>query len=464
LTDAQPEESETDMSVPTGPAVAAVSQCLENIERHNPLLNAIITPMADAAMADAERADAAAQRGEWLGLLHGMPMTLKDNIETAGVRTTVASSFFADRVPVSDAEVVRRLRKAGAVIVGKANLHEFVFGATSQSRHFGPCRNPWNPDCIPAGSSGGSGAAVASEMCVASIGSDTAGSIRMPAVLNGVVGLRPTIGRISNTGAFPASAAFDTLGPLARRAVDAARVFAAIAGHDPADPISEDRPLENFLPALHDGIAGMRVGVPRNFYFDDLDPEVAAKVKAAITTLGKLGADLVEVTVPGAEDAQAKGFVMVLADAAALHRERLDQHRDMIGADVARRLDLGREAKAVDYADAMRWREGWKQGLGKLFATVDLLITPASPIPAPRISDADDMIATARAVGRFVSGLSFGGNPSISVPCGFTRAGLPVGFQLVARHWGEPLLLRAAVAYQSSTAWHLERPRLLASA
>jgi len=314
---------------------------IANIERLNPAINAVITPMPDAARAAAAACDAARARGETLGPVHGMPITLKDNVDTTGVRTTSASRVHAERVPDSDAEIVRRLARAGAVIVGKANLHELVLGATSQSAWFGPCRNPWDASRVPGGSSGGSDASVAAQMCVGSIGSDTGGSIRNPAAFANVAGLKATHGRVPNRGTQPVSPAHDCVGPLAARVADIARIYAAIAGYDPEDPTSEDRPLGDPLAALDDGVAGLRVGVPRGYYFEDLDPQVEAGVEVVIAVLESLGATRTQIELADAAVAwRLASTVLVMTDAAELHEARLRETPQAIGADV--RAHLGR--------------------------------------------------------------------------------------------------------------------------
>jgi aspartyl-tRNA(Asn)/glutamyl-tRNA(Gln) amidotransferase subunit A len=303
------------------PAGELAELALDAISRQNGTINAILTPLPDRARADAEACDAARRMGRRLGPMHGMPITLKDNINLAGIRTTVGSDFFANNIAGEDAEIVGRLRRAGAVIVGKANLHEFACGATSQSQRFGPCFNPWNPAHVP----GGSGASVASGMCVLSIGSDTGGSIRAPASFNGVAGLKPTNGAVPNRGSFPVSPPHDTLGPLARRVEDLAACYMAMAGFDPADPTSEDHPVADATTGLGGGIAGKTIGLPRTFFHDDLQPEVAENTETAIAVLSSLGAQVVEVELPEAAEAwRILSTLIVMADAAALHRERME--------------------------------------------------------------------------------------------------------------------------------------------
>ncbi len=450
----------TSAAPPSG-ARAAVEACLGNIERHNGAVNAMITTTADSARAEADACDRDAEAGIWRGLLHGMPVALKDNIETAGVRTTSGASYLADHVPNADAEAVRRLRAQGAVIVGKANLQELAWGVVSTNPVAGPCRNPWNLDHIPGGSSGGSGAAIAAGMAVGALGTDTGGSVRLPASMNGVTGLRPTHGRISIRGITPVSVAHDTVGPMARSAADVARLFAALVGYDSLDPVSADQPLENFLPHLGDGVAGVRLGMPRNFYYDDVDPAIGDAVHAAAAVLESCGAALVPVTVPGAETAQHWTTVMAYADACDYHAERLAAGPGALSEPVHRRMSMGLAFTGVDYAQAMRGREAWRRALKEVFTEVDALLVPTTPAPVPPIADDRSLHETTQHATRFTYGGALAAIPGLSLPCGFTSNGLPIGMMLEAAWWHEPLLLRVGHAYQAVTDWHLRRAPLL---
>ena len=420
-------------------------------------MNAMITVTADEARETAAEIDRAAD-GDWLGLLQGMTISLKDCVDMKGVRTTGASKVLENNVAVSDAHIVQRLRRNGAVIVGKANLHEFCFGPTSQSRHFGAVRNPWNPDCIAGGSSGGSGAAVATGMCMASIGSDTGGSIRIPASFNGIAGLRPTIGRISNRGSLPVSTAFDTLGPMAHRVSDVARIFAAIAGHDPDDAMSVDQPVPNFLPQLRDPVNGMRIGIMRRWYFDGLDPAVERAIDQAILVFRDLGVKIVEVDLGDVEQAHPlMAFGVLVADALQLHAEQIQRRAADYGADVLSRFSLGENVTGVQYAQALRWMEAWRHRLRRVFGGVDALLSPTTPVPAPAASQSD-FLEVIRQITRFTYGWSFAGVPALSVPCGFSQDGRPLAFQLAGRWFDEPALLRLGHAFQNVTAHHSRRP------
>ena len=444
-----------------GAARTALERCLARIERLDPALNAMVTATAETAREQADACDRAAAEGRWLGLLHGMPVALKDNIETAGVRTTSGAAYLADHIPNRDAPVVGRLKAQGAVLVGKANLQELAWGVVSTNPVTGQCRNPWNPDHIPGGSSGGSGAAVAAGMAHASLGTDTGGSVRIPAAMTGIAGLRPTHGRISIRGITPVSVAHDTVGPMARSVADVARLFAALAAYDPLDHVSRALPLDNFLPRLGDGIEGVRIGLARNFFFDGLDGAVEAAVRAGASTLESLGARLVDVSLPGAETAQRWTTIMAYADACAYHRERLDAGPGALSAAVYERMIMGRDFSAVDYAQAMRGREAWRRALAEMFETVDLLLAPTTPRPAPPIADDRSLHRATQDATRFTYGGALASIPGLSVPCGFSTGGLPIGMMLEGAWGAEPLLLRVGHAYQQATDWHLRRPPCL---
>ncbi len=443
-------------------AVAATEACIENIRRHNGTLNAVVTWDEEAALARAAEADHAAAEGRWLGLLHGMTMTLKDNIATAGMRTTSGARFFADHVPNQDAEVVRRLRGAGAVLIGKANMQELAFGVVTTNPVFGQCRNPWNPDHIPGGTSGGSGASVAAGMCQGSLGTDTGGSVRIPAAMTGVAGLRPTHGRISIRGVTPASMSNDTIGPMAREVADVARLFAALSGYDADDPVSADQPLANFLPTLGDGIAGARIGIARRFHFQRLHPEVEQAVLDSVAVFERLGAEIRDIELPGAELAQDWNIAQIYGDICAHFKERLDREPESFSPRVRARMMLGLDFTAVDYAEAMRGKEIWRRTLKRTFENeVDMILAPTVPMPPPPITGDENLHEATRDAARFTYGSALSSHPGLSVPCGFTADGLPIGLMLEAAWWNEPLLFRAGVAYPRETDWHRRRPPML---
>ncbi len=437
-----------------------VEQQIEAIEVWNPHVNAMMARNDDAARAEADALDAVSADGEWRGLLHGVTIMVKDNIETAGIETTNGSAFFQGHVPNQDAPVVTRLRQAGAIILGKATLHEFAFGVRSFNPVMGQARNPYDTSRIPGGSSGGSGIVVATGMADMALGTDTGGSVRIPASINGISGLRPTVGRISNHGSFPVSATHDTIGPMARTVSDVARLFAVMAGYEDADPISEDRTLDNFLPTLGAGASGLRIAVPRNYYFESLDPDVASAVEEAIRTFEKLGATISEVTVDGAESALENLVTLIYADACVVHEERLHGHDEKWAAQTIERMRMALSQTSRDYARALRFKETWQRTLKRMFTDHDLLLTPTLPHLPPPIEDNQSLSeATTRVAANTYVG-ALGALPGLSVPCGVSRDGLPIGLQLEAAWWQEPALLRAGHAFQQVTDWHTRRPTL----
>jgi aspartyl-tRNA(Asn)/glutamyl-tRNA(Gln) amidotransferase subunit A len=427
-------------------AAERVERCLDRIERFDERVRAFVTVTPELARDGAQDTRYTP--------LRGLVVALKDNIETAGVRTTYGSRFFADHVPERDATVWTRLHAAGATLIGKTNLHEFAYGATTQNPHWGACRNPWALDRVPGGSSGGSGAAVAAGMCEAALGTDTGGSVRIPASLNGVSGLRPTFGRISNRGVFPISATFDTTGPLARSVEDVGRVFRAIEGYDDEDPTSAAGPASPAVP-----VSRVRIAVPAGFFADGVEPEVAAAVREAAGVLESLGARVVEVELAGAEQALAAAAVVVRAEAFALHRDRVEANEDLFGEDVAGRVLLGRDVTGADYALAVEELRRWRRTVERLWEDVDIVVSPATAVPAP-VAEGADMLATTTRLTQLTWPWSTAGGPALSLPCGFTAERLPIGLQLAAAPWCEETLLTAGEAYQRETDWHLQEPPL----
>lgn len=446
---------------PTHPqsSLGRLEACLDSIQRWQPSVNAMVTTTETAARAEAAAADRASAEGRWLGLLHGMPIAIKDNLDTAGVRTTSGSMFFKDHVPNRDAPTVAKLKQAGAVIVGKCTMHEVAFGIRSHNPVIGQARNPYDLSRIPGGSSGGSGIAVATGMAEAALGTDTGGSIRLPAAICGITGLRPTSGRVSNRGCLPVSASHDTIGPMATSAIDCARIFAVIAGFDDQDPTSADYLLENFLPRLGDGIQGLRIGVPRNYYLDGCSTDVTSAYRASLAKLESLGARLVDVTVAGVEGIQDEATVIIFSDAAHLHADRLKDEARW-GTMTLERLKAGLAFSGRDYARSMRARESWKRTVARLYREIDVLATPSIVDEPPPIEDGLSLYKTTMSVTKNTYGGAFAGVPGISVPNGVSRGGLPLGLQLESAWWGEPMLLRVGHTYQQVTDWHLRRPRM----
>jgi aspartyl-tRNA(Asn)/glutamyl-tRNA(Gln) amidotransferase subunit A len=433
--------------------VEITRECLRQIERLNPRLNAFITVMGESALAEARAAEEEISWGHWRGPLHGIPIAVKDLIDTAGVRTTSASALHKDRVPREDAEVVRRLREAGAVIIGKNNLHEFAYGGSSLISHFGDVHNPWDVNRIAGGSSAGSAASVPAWMACAAIGTDTAGSIREPAALCGCVGIKPTYGRVSSRGVIPLSTSLDHVGPLAASIEDAAIMLQAIAGYDPGDITSAEVPVTDYVSGLKEGAKDLRVGVPRAYFFEDIDPEVASAVEHALTGIATLGAHIKEVRLEVPTDRTLQA-----AEAYAYHAEDVAKHPELYQAETVRRIRTGEKVTAAEYMQKRRELEVARRNIRDVFADVDLLVTPTTPLPAPTIADlranADALRPAELKLLRNTRPFNVWGLPAISVPCGFTQGGLPIGFQIAGPHWREDLVLRLAFAYEQATAWH----------
>lgn len=433
-------------------AEEATRAALERLERFEPRVRAFITVTADAAIASAREADRRSPRGP----LDGVPIALKDLFDTAGVRTTAGSRIFADRIPASDAEVVRRLRDAGAVFVGKTNMHEWAFGGTNQNPHFGSTRDPWDLSRIPGGSSGGSAVALATACCWGALGSDTGGSIRIPASLCGIVGLKPTYGRASLRGVVPLSWNLDHAGPMARTVRDVALLYAAIAGHDPLDPASSETPVEDPLARIEDGVRGLRIAIPRDHFFERAVDEVARLVRAAIGVLEREGAVIEEVAFPRADELLATQATILGTDAAAFHRDRIRERPQDFGADVLARLRRGERHTGTEYAAARRRRDEIRHAVVDLLRPYAAMVTPTTAIPAP-LAEAGDAIAQAARLTALTSPFNLTGLPAISVPCGLTADGLPVGLQIAAGPWQEATALRVARAYERATSWDPRR-------
>jgi aspartyl-tRNA(Asn)/glutamyl-tRNA(Gln) amidotransferase subunit A len=442
----------------TDTAHSRVQHALSQIKRWNPSINAMLNVTSTDALACAQHIDALTSQGEWPGLLGGVTVSLKDNIDWVGTPTTAASIILKDNRPLHNAFIVDRLLKAGAVLTGKANLHEWVFGPTSQSLHFGPVKNPWNLKCFAGGSSGGSGASVAAGMSVVSIGSDTGGSIRIPAAFNGLAGLRPTIGRISRSGSVAVSARFDSLGPLARRVSDVARTFEVIAGHDPSDAYSIDCPVPAVTRRLNDPVKGMRIGVMKRWFFDDIHPDLKLSLEKAIGIYRELGVDIVDIDLGDVENAQQMlGFRIILADAYALHEKQLALRRQDYGQDLLIRYDIGKNVTGAQYAEALRWIENFQLRLEPVWRSVDAMLHPTVPFPAPEIAGMDYSNAI-RAIPKFTSVFAAAGAPALALPCGFTESGMPLSMEIAAAPFAEEKVLRLGHAFQQVTNHHLREP------
>ena len=431
---------------------------LDRIDEVEQQINAYITVTREAALDQAASADRELRGGDWRGQLHGIPIALKDLFDTADVRTTAGSSILRERIPNHDATVVRRLKDVGAILLGKLNLHEFAYGVTTINPHFGPTRNPWKLDRVPGGSSGGSAAAIAAGECLASLGTDTGGSVRIPAAYCNVVGLKPTYGRVSRAGVVPLSWSLDHVGPMTRNVRDTAILLNAIAGYDPADPSSARMDREDFTADLEQRLSGIRVGIPRDYFSNVVSAEVAQAVQRAGETLKSAGAELIDFDLPFVASLPTISSAIMMPEASANHVKDLQEHRAEIGDDVRMRLELGLVEPAVQYVRAQQARRLVQEACLQSMESLDVFLTATTPTTAPLI---DAQATGLPSVGtRLTAPINVLGWPAISIPCGFGSDGLPIGMQLVAKPWQERVLLRAAFAYESLTSWHKSFPSL----
>jgi aspartyl-tRNA(Asn)/glutamyl-tRNA(Gln) amidotransferase subunit A len=437
---------------------------LRRIEELNPQVNAYITVTAERALEDARRATEELAAGKARGPLHGIPIAHKDLYETAGIRTTGGARIHTNHIPEADCTVARKLREAGTILLGKLNTHEYAFGVTTNNPHFGPTRNPWDLERIPGGSSGGAGAAIAAGLATATTGSDTGGSIRMPASVCGVVGLKPTYGRVSKAGVLPLSYRFDHTGPLTRTVEDAALMLNAIAGYDPGDATSLRVPVEDATAGLGAGIRGLRIGVPRGYFFDHLEDEIAEAIETAITEFTRLGAKVCDVAIPGVAEAVGGLFGFVIAEAQEIHADSLRDRPDDFGADLRAILE-GAAPDTAALMASLRACDALTAAMRTTLETVDVLITPTTPITAVRIGqesvrygDMEESVMFAMI--RCTAPFNATHLPALSLPCGFSRAGLPVGMQVVGRPFDEATVVRVGHAFEQATNWHSRTPEL----
>jgi len=435
--------------------------CLARIDRLNPVLNAFITVMREEALADAKAAEAEIGRGRRRGPLHGIPIALKDLFDTAGVKTTAGSAVFADRIPSQDAEVVRRLKQAGAVLIGKTNMHEFAYGDTSAISHFGPVRNPWDRQRISGGSSGGSAAAVAARLCYGALGSDTGGSIRQPSAYCGIVGLKPTYGLVSTTGVVPLSWSLDHIGPMCRTVADAAMLLQPIAGYDPADTNSIDAAPPDYSRALRQSVSSFRIGTPRAVFYEGLDPEVERAMNEALQVIRRLTSITRDVELPAYQTLPVVG-----AEAYAFHAQYVTKTPDLYQPATRQRIEGGARITAPAYIEGKRELDRLRRAVAGVFANVDLLVTPTAPILPQTVDDAINRPVVPPPGGagptlRNPQPFDVFGLPTISVPCGFSSEGLPIGLQISGPRLGEPQVLALAQAFEQATEWHRRTPTRL---
>ena len=437
--------------------VEVTEAALSQADRLQPTLGSFITVMHDEAMSQARELEAALARGDYRGPLHGIPIGIKDNIATGGVRTTVGSKVLADHVPDEDAHVVALCKEAGAIILGKENLEEFAAGVTSNNPHYGAVHNPWALDHVPGGSSGGGGANVAACVTFASLGTDLGGSVRLPGTFCGVVGLKQTFGRVSQRGLMVTSFNGDHIGPLTRSARDSALMLQAIAGYDPLDPSTVPVPVSDYTAAIGSSLNGLKMGIPSNHYFDMLDPEVEAAVLQAIAALEELGVESREVELPTVSYAGA-ARVAGMADSVVTHEPYIESHRQDYSPDTLYRTLAGQFVLGRDYSKALKVQRMIKEDHARVLLDVDFLVAPTAPVAAPRIDEATITLGGAvhrvrgpgsGIISRNTSPSNVTGLPAITVPCGFTQAGLPIGLQLIGRPFEEGLLLQLAHGYEA---------------
>jgi aspartyl-tRNA(Asn)/glutamyl-tRNA(Gln) amidotransferase subunit A len=441
--------------------VELTAACLARIEQHDRAINAFITVTREQALAAAREMEAELKRGTRRGPLHGIPIALKDNIDTAGTRTTAGSGVFKDRVPTEDADVVVRLKRAGAVVLGKLNLHEFALGGTSAVTFFGPVHNPWALDRVSGGSSGGSAAAVAADMCFGALGTDTGGSIRIPASLCGIVGFKPTYGRVSTRGVVPMAWTLDHVGPMCKTVEDAALMLAAIAGYDALDPASVDASVADYGRAIREQASKLRVGVARAPFFDNLDPEVARAVETAIQVVRKLTAGVSDVQLPRTGNIADVWNPEIYA----YHMPWITKTPELYQTATRNLIQGAAKTSSATYAEARRQVDVLRREVRRVFSTVDVVVTPTQRGVAQPITPA---LASGRGGpapgpgGGLVNTAAFDiyGLPTISVPCGFSTSGLPIGLQISGNHFAESTVLSLAHAYEQATEWHKRKPPL----
>ncbi|MBM2802190.1 MAG: gatA [Deltaproteobacteria bacterium] len=456
---------------------------LQRIAATDDRVHAYLTLARDAAMAQARQADESLKREQTASPLLGIPIAVKDNFLTRGIRTTCASKILGDFMPPYDATTVAKLRSAGAVIVGKTNLDEFAMGSSAENSAFFPTRNPWNFERIPGGSSGGSAAAVAADQCIGALGTDTGGSIRQPAACCGVVGLKPTYGRVSRYGIIAFASSMDQVGPMTKDVRDSALLLQGIAGHDPADSTSVRLAVPNFAETLNGSVKGLRLGVPKEYFVSGMQPEVEQAVRNAIDTLANNGATIAEISLPHTEYAVAVYYIVATAEASSNlarydgmrfgHRadakdltETYRVSRDEgFGAEVKRRIMLGTYVLSAGYYDAyylkaQRVRTLIRQDFDEAFKRCDAILTPTAPTTAFKIGEKTQDPLQMYLSDIYTISINLAGLPAISLPCGFDGDSMPIGLQIIGNHFDESTVLRTAHAYEQATEWHKKKPKL----
>jgi aspartyl-tRNA(Asn)/glutamyl-tRNA(Gln) amidotransferase subunit A len=438
---------------------------LSRIKEFDPKINSFITVLEKQALKAARQAESEICRGKYRGPLHGIPYAPKDLFFTKGILTTCGSKILKKFRPSFNATAIQKLSEAGAIMIGKLNMHEFAYGTNSTNPHFGPVRNPWDTERIPGGSSGGSGAALAASFVPLTLGTDTGGSIRIPSALCGVAGLKPTFGRISKYGVYPLCHSLDHPGPMARSVLDLALAMNILAGYDPQDPTTSMKPVPNYAKGLSPNLNGIRLGIPKDYYFDRLDSEVGSAIQEAVHQLKKLGAQVKLVAIPFLEEAAAAAAILLMSEAAATLEEYLLTRPQDLGKDVRSRLNVGTMVRVTQYLRAQRFRKKIQGHFADAFEKVDCLITPQLPITAPKIGQSQVSIEKAEetvpsALTRFTRIYNLIGIPSLSIPCGFSSEGLPIGLQIAGRPFAEGMVLKVGHAYEMTTSWKDRHPLL----
>lgn len=436
---------------------------IERINATDDKLNSFVTILSESALHSSFIAEKEIMNGNYRGPIHGIPIGLKDLYDTAGTITTVGSKIYRERLPQEDATVVSKLKEAGAIVVGKLQMHEFALGATSINPHDGPARNPWDTERITGGSSGGSASSVAAGQCMASLGTDTGGSIRIPSALCGIVGLKPTFGRVSRKGVFPLSWTMDTVGPMTRTVEDAALMLNAMVSFDPSDPGSSPHETEDFTSKLGLGIKGITIGVPQEYFYETTSPEVKEALNSAEKVFESLGAKVIPISIPVLEHSLAISGTIMLTEAASVHERNLKDRPFDIGDDVRLRLTQGSLYSAVDYLKAQRGRHEFNNQIDKAMETVDILLAPTVGIGAPKIDDKTVVLngveyPALALMPRLTRPHNICGLPTISIPCGFTSSGLPIGMQLAGRAFEDSVVIQTANAYENATDWTKQSP------
>lgn len=437
--------------------VELTQEHLKRIQQVDKYINAFITITPELALQQARLAEQEIQQGGWKGALHGIPLGLKDLFETQEIRTTAGSTFFADYIPEDDAAVVQKLKEAGAVILGKLNMHEIALGVTNENPHYGDCCNPWDLQRITGGSSGGNAAALAAGLCMGALGSDTGGSIRIPASLCGVVGFKPTYGRVSLRGVIPLSWNLDHAGPMARCVKDVASLLQTIAGYDPQDAWSVNISVDDYLSTRDEDLNGWRIALANDGYFTDsevVEADVLAAIHQAAQTFERLGAQVEQVPFPNARDAFMANGLMTPCDAAAFHHQRLAENPEGFGRDVLKRLQTGAAYTSTEYSLARRMQTILRCQFNEFFEEYDLLLTPTTPIPAP-VRGSEDAVERAKLLTRFTAPFNLTGLPALSIPCGWTVNKMPLGLQIIGKAWSERKVLQAGELYERARGFEI---------